>query len=332
MTRYFLVGGAGFIGSHCIERLCDREPERITIFDNFCTGRDWHLAAALQNPRVHIIRGDAKDLTQLRAAMTDHDVVYHFAANADIAKAASEPTVDFWEGTYLTQNVLEAMRLAGARRLIYMSGSGVYGDLGETPVVEDRLTMLPVSPYGAGKLGSEALISAYVHMFGLEAIIYRFANVVGPRQTHGVGYDFIRRLLRDPTRLQILGDGTQTKSYLYVDDVIDAITLFNDQSVVPLNVFNVATQDYITVTEIAQLAIEVLRLENVRLEYAGGRRGWKGDVPVIRFDSNKLRSRGWANRHTSQEAIRKSMQAIERDARLGRFEVSTNDSWKDGSA
>jgi UDP-glucose 4-epimerase len=317
--KYFLVGGAGFIGSHCLARLAADASNQVTVFDNFCTGRPWHVEPFREHPRVKIVRGDAKDLDQLTAAMQGHETVYHFAANADIAKAAAQPSIDFWEGTYLTQNVLEAMRITGARRIIYTSGSGVYGDLGQEPVIESRLTMLPISPYGAAKLASEALISAYVHMFGLRALVFRFANVVGPRQTHGVGFDFICRLLANPRELTILGDGTQTKSYLYVDDVIAAITGFKRQPPESLETYNVATEDYVTVTQIAAIAVRLLGLKDVRFTYTGGSRGWKGDVPVIRFDSTKLRATGWRNRYTSQHALERSMESILEDARSGKF-------------
>jgi UDP-glucose 4-epimerase len=318
--KAFLVGGAGFIGSHCLARLLADDSALVTVYDNFCTGRPWHVESFQNDPRVKIVRGDAKDLESLCRAMRDHDTVFHFAANADIAKAISDPTVDFWEGTYLTQNVLEAMRSTETRRIVYMSGSGVYGDVGTLPVVEDCLRTLPVSPYGASKLASESLISAYSQLFGVEAVIYRFANVVGPRQTHGVGYDFIRRLLVNPRRLEILGDGNQSKSYLYVDDVIDAITIFNGRPVRGVDVYNVATEDYVSVTEIAQLAVAILNLESVEFVYSGGSRGWKGDVPTIRFDSSKLRGAGWRNRHTSREALQRSMESILADARQGRFD------------
>lgn len=182
--KYLLIGGAGFIGSHCLERLIANDTNILTIYDNFKSGRMWHVKQFETHPHVTIIRGDAKDFDHLNKTMNSHDVVFHFAANADISKAVSEPSVDFWEGTFLTHNILEAMRINGIRRIVYTSGSGVYGDTGYESVVEDNLTMLPISPYGASKLASEALISAYTHMFGMQALIFRFANVVGPHQTH----------------------------------------------------------------------------------------------------------------------------------------------------
>jgi len=310
--RYFVAGGAGFIGSHLVHRLINTTTVTVTVYDNFSSGRMWHLEPHLESPRLSILRGDIKDLTTLTAAMRGHDVVYHFASNPDIAKAVQQPDIDFWEGTYLTQNILEAMRITGVKKVIYASGSGVYGETGELAVPEDYAPMQPISTYGASKLAGEALICAYCHIFDMVGRVYRFANVVGPRQTHGVGFDFIRRLRRDPTRLHILGDGKQSKSYIHVDDVLDAITWTDGRSQERFDVFNVATDDYITVTEIAYIAIEVLDLsvESVELTYTGGRRGWIGDVPVVRFDLTKIHSMGWRAKRTSRQALRDAMQAM----------------------
>ena len=169
---------------------------------------------------------------------------------------------------------------------------------------------IPISTYGASKLACEALIAAYCHMFGITARAFRFANVVGPRQTHGVGYDFVRRLRADPTRLRILGDGSQSKSYIHVEDVLDAVFLADARATAKFDVFNVATGDYITVREIAELAMRVCETSGVKFEFTGGDRGWKGDVPIVRFDCTKIRLLGWACRRTSAEAMRDSMAAM----------------------
>lgn len=317
--RYFVAGGAGFIGSNLVQRLLESPDSVITIFDNFSSGREWHLGEAWHSPRVRIVRGDLKDLPALTEAMVQHNHVYHFASNPDIAKAAKQPDIDFWEGTYLTQNVLEAMRVNGISRLTYASGSGVYGDTGTKPVFEDYAPLLPISTYGASKLACEALICAYCHMFGMHALAFRFANVVGPHQTHGVGYDFVRRLLRDPSHLTILGDGNQSKSYIHVDDVIGAMLLIARQGWEGFDYFNVATEDYITVREIADLVVQRLGISNVCYTFTGGSRGWKGDVPVVRFNTQKLRAYGWRNNRTSVEALISSIDFIIADAREGKF-------------
>jgi UDP-glucose 4-epimerase len=317
LSRYFVAGGAGFIGSHMARRLIERPQAHVVIYDNFSSGRGWHLP---DDSRLTIVQGDLKELSALTEAIAGSDVVFHFASNPDIAKAATQPDIDFWEGTYLTQNLLEAMRIAGVRRLIYASGSGVYGDTGDTAVTETYSPLLPISTYGASKLACEALICSYTHMFDVLGVGFRFANVVGPRQTHGVAYDFIRRLLKDPTRLEILGDGQQSKSYIHVDDVLDALLLLHDRGWTGFDVFNVATLDYVTVRQIADLVAARLEISQVAYKFSGGRRGWKGDVPLVRFDTSKLRALGWSNRRTSVEALTHSIDSMIEDAKAGKFE------------
>lgn len=313
MRNIFVTGGAGFIGSHLTRRLLTLAGvERVAIYDNFSSGTRRHLEAIGGDPRVAVIEADLKDLPRLTAAMAGSDTVFHLAANPDIAKAVTQPDIDFWEGTYLAQNTLEAMRVNGVRRLLYMSGSGVYGENARVAFPESYGPCLPISTYGASKLACEALISAYCHMFEFTARAFRFANVVGPRQTHGVGYDFVRRLKQDPTQLRILGDGSQSKSYIHVDDILAAVLLANERCAARYDVFNVATDDYITVKQIADLAVQVCGLapERVRYDFTGGDRGWKGDVPIVRFDCTKIKTLGWTCRRTSAEAMRDSMSAM----------------------
>jgi len=320
--RFFLIGGAGFIGSHFTDRLlADRSVTAVTLFDNFSSGRDWHYRHHAGDARLRVVRGDVKDLSALREAMEGHDVVIHLASNPDIARAATEPDVDFREGTFLTHNVVEAMRTTGAKRIMYASGSGVYGDLGDLEVGEDHGPLLPISTYGASKLAGEALVGAYCHMFELNGCVFRFGNVVGPRQTHGVGFDFVRRLLKQPDLLEILGDGTQSKSYVHVSDVVDAVLLANENCPKAFEVYNVATGDYITVREIAELALEVLGLPRggTRLVFGDGPRGWKGDVPVVRLDIGRIRALGWKCRRNTREALRSSIAEMVNDARAGRL-------------
>lgn len=316
--RYFIVGGAGFIGSHFLDvLLADPVKERVTIFDNFSSGRPWHYEQHMSDPRFHVVTGDVSDLTALTSAIKGHDVVIHLASNPDIARAATDPEIDLYQGTILTNNVVEAMRRAGVGRLLYASGSGVYGDLGEVEATEDYGPLIPVSTYGASKLAGEALLSSYCHMFGLTACAFRFGNVVGPRQTHGVGYDFVRRLSVDPSRLQILGDGSQSKSYIHVSDVTAAVLHANATSTKSFQAFNVATGDYITVKEIADLAVEVLGLKTPpAYEFTGGDRGWKGDVPVVRLNTDRIKSLGWTCRHNTKTALRMSLESLASDERI----------------
>lgn len=317
--KYFVVGGLGFIGSHLTESLL-KQGHAVTVYDNYSSGREWHLQDYLGNSNLKIIRGDVKEINALSEAMKGHDVVYHFASNPDISKAVTQPDIDFWEGTYLTNNVVEAMRRTDTKKLIYVSGSGVYGEVKLDKISEDLPGMYPISTYGASKLACEALICAYAHMFGIDAAAFRFANVVGEHQTHGVGYDFTRRLLKDNTGLSILGDGRQDKSYIYVGDVVNAMRLVETKHLMKFAVYNVATLDSITVTGIADIVVKTLSLNNVKYTYTGGDRGWKGDVPKIYLDSSKIRKLGWNNKYTSKEAIERSVASIYEDAKNGKFD------------
>ncbi len=213
--------------------------------------------------------------------MEGHEAVIHLASNPDIARAVTDPDIDFREGTLLTRQVVEAMRVTGVRRILYASGSGVYGDLGNVEAQEDHGPLHPISTYGASKLAGEALIASYCYMFGLSSCVFRFGNVVGPRQTHGVGFDFVRQLLLHPHELRILGDGMQSKSYIHIEDVVSAVLLAHAETTASFTAYNVGTGDYITVREIAELAVDALGYDRdaVRFVYSGGDRGWKGDVP-----------------------------------------------------
>lgn len=328
IMKWFIVGGAGFIGSHFVDALLeDKTTTKVTIFDNFSNGRFWHYEHHYKNKynpsfnKLNVIFGNASKLSYLKSSMQDHDVVIHLASNPDIAKATYCPDIDFNEGTVLTNNVLESMRICKVPRLLYASGSGVYGDLGDLEVSETTGPLYPVSTYGASKLAGESLICAYTHMFDLSACIFRFGNVVGPRQTHGVGFDFVRRLHNDPNNLRILGDGSQSKSYVYVKDVINAVLLANEKLTSRYEVYNVATLDYITVNEISDITIKSLNLskDNIKFEYTGGNKGWKGDVPIIRLNSNKIRSLGWNNQYSSKESIEKSISDLYKEVLKGRI-------------
>jgi UDP-glucose 4-epimerase len=320
LTRYLVAGGAGFIGSHLVRRLLERPRTTVVVYDNFCSGRLWHLDGVATNPRLEVIQADLKDREPLVRALAGVDTVIHLASNPDIAKAARQPDVDFWEGTYLTQNLLEAMRINEVKKILYASGSGVYGDAGSVSVPEDYSPLRPISPYGASKLACEALIGSYCHLFGIKGAAFRFANVVGPRQTHGVTFDFVQRLLREPTRLEILGDGSQSKSYIHISDVVCALLLVAEQGWRGFVTLNVGTEDAVTVREIADLVTRRLGLTSVAYHFAGGRRGWKGDVPVVRLDSTRLRRWGWTNRWTSLGALTDAVDATIAEAGAGRFE------------
>ncbi len=318
VRRAFIVGGAGFIGSHFVARLlADPATEAVTVYDNFSSGQWWHLEPGRADGRLDVVEADVRDLPRLVRAVEGHDTLIHLASNPDIALAATEPSVDFDLGTLLTHHVLEAARRAGGVRVLYASGSGVYGDLGDLEVPEDHGPLVPVSTYGASKLAGEAMLAAYCAMFEMTGCAFRFGNVVGPRQTHGVGFDFVRRLLADPARLRVLGDGRQSKSYVHVDDVVDAVLLAAGAAPRPYAVYNVGTTDYPTVLQIAEMAMVAVGLDpaTVTLELTGGDRGWKGDVPVVRLNSDRIRALGWTNRHSSAEALALALAVLVTEAR-----------------
>lgn len=295
--KIIICGGSGFVGQNLLVHL-EKQGHQVRIYDK--------VLPKLGSGCV----GDIKDLELLIHAMTGMDMVYHLASNAEIAKALTEPTVDFYEGTLLTQNVLEAMRITGVRRIVYFSGSGVYGEDRNAVFSEDHAPMRPISTYGASKLACEALICAYVHLFGMTANVFRPANIVGRGQTHGVGFDFMRRLKDDPTQLRVLGDGTQSKSYIHITDVLEAVDVAEKWSVGGFNVFNLGTDDYITVEAIALMACRIIGAEDCQLNFTGGDRGWKGDVPVIRMNCDKLRALGWKPQMHSAAAMTAALRSM----------------------
>ncbi|MBV9818670.1 MAG: NAD-dependent epimerase/dehydratase family protein [Solirubrobacterales bacterium] len=320
--RVIIVGGTGFIGSHfCDALLADERTTRLTLYDNFSSGQEWHYSDHAGDGRLQVVRADANDLRTLCGAMAGHDLVIHLASNPDIAAAMTNPAIDFHEGTLITHHVVEAMRRTGVARIAYSSGSGVYGDLGEVEATEDHGPLVPVSTYGASKLAGEALISAYAHMFEMRGCAFRNGNVVGRRQTHGVGFDFVRRLRDDPTQLTVLGNGTQSKSYILASDVVAAfLTALDAETDVPFRSFNVATGDYVTVREIVGLALEAVGLDETQttIHYGAESRGWKGDVPVVRLNTERIRALGWVPSTDSGGALRASMQAMLDDLAVGR--------------
>jgi UDP-glucose 4-epimerase len=325
---YFLVGGAGFIGSHFVDALLkDQAIRKVTVFDNFSSGQRWHLADHDSDVRFSVLQGDVSDLTLLAEAMRGHAAVMHFASNPDIALAATCPGIDFSAGIFLTWQVVEAARLSGVQRIVYISGSGVYGETGTLECKEDQGNLIPISTYGASKLGGEAFLASYCHMFGLTARVFRLGNVVGPRQTHGVGYDFVRRLLHAPKKLRILGDGSQSKSYIHVHDVVAAILLANQHNQSEkYAVYNVATGDYITVREIADIVVNCVTPEqSIQYEFTGGDRGWKGDVPVVRLNTDKIRALGWVCKRNSAQAIRDSVIALTAQVKEGLIPLTVAD-------
>lgn len=306
--KALIIGGAGFIGSNLVRRLLlSSETEHVTVLDDFSSGRLAFLP--LDEPRLTIHEGSVLEAPLDLFASATH--VFHLAANPDISAAALNPTLDFYKGTVLTQHVVnECFRCETQPRLIYTSGSGVYGEAPGVNLTENHGPLLPISPYGASKLAGEAIISAYCHMLGLTALVFRFANVVGPNQTHGVGYDFMRRLKDDPTKLRILGDGTQRKPYIHVDDIISAVLLADSCHQKGYDVFNVSTNDTLSVREIAHLAMGTRGLLDTELQFTGGDRGWPGDVPQVMMDASKIGALGWSPTLNSRGAMRCALDSM----------------------
>lgn len=307
MQNFAVVGGAGFIGSHFVDRLLGR-GHRVTVIDNLCSGTVGHISHHIDDSNFTFKNFDVTETQRLAESFQNIDTVIHLASNPDIAKAAVDPRVDFVQGTVLTESVIEAARIASVNTVLYASGSGVYGDAG-LEILDENSPIRPISTYGASKAAGEFLLESYSYMFGIESTVFRFANVVGARQTHGVGFDFLNRLNSNPKELKILGNGLQSKSYVHVEDVVSAVLLAAEKRVSSFEVFNISTEDFISVNEIAELVCRELGIqkEYVNFLYSGGERGWKADVPIVRLASEKIRMLGWIPKYNSKLAVEASI-------------------------
>lgn len=300
-----MTGGAGFIGSTLADRLLAAGQE-VVIYDNFSTGRDAFVAEALRRDGCTLVRGDTLDLPGLTKAMSGCEVVYHLAANADVRFGTEHPRKDLEQNTIATFNVLEAMRANGVKRIAFASTGSVYGEAVVFPTPENAAFPVQTSLYGASKLAGEGLIAAYCEGFGLQGYLFRFVSILGERYTHGHVYDFYRSLRSDPTRLRVLGDGRQRKSYLYVQDCIDAILLAMERARDKVNVFNLGTDEYCEVNHSIGWITGHLGLRPA-LEYSGGERGWIGDNPFIFLDCGRIRGLGWKPKLSIKEGIIRSL-------------------------
>jgi len=306
--KIFITGGAGFIGSHLVDRLINSDG--VTVYDNLSSGSKEFIQYHLGNPGFHFIQADLLDFDALNQAIAKHDIVFHLAANPEVRAGIANTKLDLQQGTLATHNVLEAMKVNQLGKIIFASSSTVYGEAGIRPVGEDYGPLLPISLYGASKLACEGLISAFCHLFDMQAWIFRFANVVGDRSSHGVIFDFINKLKQNATELEILGNGTQEKPYLHVDDCIDGILFGLKHSQERVNVLNLGVDSSTNVTAIANMLVEVMGLSRVKFSYTGGNRGWRGDIPQVRFDITKMKNLGWKPKYSSDEAVRRAIKDI----------------------
>jgi len=303
MAKVFITGGAGFIGSHLVDRLMAQDNE-VTVYDNLVSGKKQNIEHHIGKDGVRFLQCDLLDFGTLKEAMKGHEVVWHLGANTDIPGGNSVTDLDLKNCTIATYNVLEAMRQNAIDKILFASSACVYGDAPPVPLSETFGPLLPISLYGAGKLACEGLISAYCHLFGFKAWIFRFANVVGARMGHGVIYDFIQKLKKNPKELEILGDGKQEKPFFLVEDCIDGMVCAFQNSNSQCDVYNLGCESFTTITRVAQIVTEEMGLENVKFKYTGGRRGWPGDVPVVHFNVDKMKKLGWRASYTSDEAVR----------------------------
>lgn len=308
VKRVLLTGGAGFIGSHVLDLLA-LTGVHFTVYDNLSHGKVDYIQGHLARDNVTFVKGDIKDLALLVDTTRGHDLVWHLAANTDIINSHDQPSRDLEDCAVGTFNVVEAMRRTGVKDVIFASSGAVYGNIcADQSVTEDAGPLLPVSTYGAGKIASEAFISSFCHVYGLRGWMYRFGNVIGNRMTHGVIFDFLGRLRKDPTHLLVRGDGRQEKNYFLVEECIDGmlygyanIPLDDDN---PCAVFNLGTPTVSKVVDIARIVVEEMNLPNARIEIEGKRKAWPGDQPRVHFEVDRLADLGWTSRLDSDQSVR----------------------------
>jgi len=307
--RAFVTGGAGFIGSTLVDRLL-HDGHTVVAYDNFSTGQERFLHDASGHEQFSLRRGDTLDLAELTSAMRGADTVFHLAANADVRFGTEHPRKDLEQNTIATFNVLEAMRSNGIRRVAFSSTGSIYGEAPVVPTPEDAPFPVQTSLYGASKLAGEGLIQAYCEGFGFHAWIFRFVSILGERYTHGHVFDFSKSLSADPSRLRVLGDGRQRKSYLYVQDCLDAILLAMERATGKINVFNLGTDEFCVLNESIGWITGRLGV-SPRLDYTGGDRGWIGDNPFIYLDTTRIRALGWTPKLSIREAVLRTVDYLQ---------------------
>ena len=306
--KAFITGGAGFIGSNLTDRLLQNGHE-VRVYDNLSTGQLRFLDDAKNDERFSFVEGDLLDEDTLYKAMEGFQMVFHFAANADVRFGTDHPRIDLEQNTIATFNVLEAMRHQSIHKIAFASTGSVYGEAEVIPTPEDAPFPIQTSLYASSKLAGESLISSYCEGFDFQAWIFRFVSILGERYTHGHVFDFYKKLKRDPTRLEVLGNGKQRKSYLYVQDCIDSILLAIEKAQKKVNLFNLGVDGYCTVNDSIGWICEALGVDP-KLNYSGGERGWIGDNPFIYLDTQKINQMGWKPKLGIQEAILKTIKFL----------------------
>ncbi len=312
--KVFVTGGAGFIGSHLVDRLIN-EGYGITVYDDLSSGKKEFIKQHLNKDQFKFIKADLLDLSRLKKSISGHDLVFHLAANPDIRYGIEHTDTDLKQNTIVTYNVLETMRAGGVKEICFASTSTIYGEPKKMPTPEDYGPLYPISLYGASKLACEALCTSFAHTFDMKCWIFRFANIVGGRGTHGIIYDFIEKLKKSPKELEILGDGKQTKSYLLVDDCVDAMLYCYEHSREQFNVFNLGSDDRMDITTIAKTLAHKMGLKDAKLRFTGGTRGWPGDVPQMSLAVEKLNKLGWKAKHSSKEAVEIAIERMLKECR-----------------
>lgn len=309
--KVLVAGGAGFIGSHLIDALLE-DGHQVACIDNYFIGTKENIRHFAGQEGFRLYEQDLCDFEALKKVFEKEqfDYVFHLAANSDIQASAADPMIEFRNTYTTTFYLLECMRLFGVKKMFFASTSAVYGDKMDERVAEESVSLEPVSYYGGCKLGAEAMLSAYSSMNDMQILIFRFPNVIGPRLTHGVIFDFVKRLKEDPSQLRILGDGQQSKPYLYVADLIRAIMQFQETGKTGITLYNVGVETQTSVTKIADIVCEKMGLAKIPYHYTGGRGGWKGDVPRFQYDLDKIHRAGWKARYTSDEAVARTVEDV----------------------
>jgi UDP-glucose 4-epimerase len=307
--KVFITGGAGFIGSHLVDRLLFQN-NFVTVYDNLSSGKEEFIRQHYANPNFRAVKSDLLDFNRLLENMRGNDIVFHLAANPDVKLGSIETRLDLEQNVIATYNVLESMRRNDIRRIVFTSSGTVYGNTPDIPVGEDYGPLFPISLYGTSKLACEGFISAFCHLFSFQSWMFRFGNIVGPRVTHGVIYDLINKLRKDPTVLEVLGDGNQTKPYVYVSDCIDGIFYSIQKASDQINLFNLAVPTVTNVKGIVKMILKKTGHEGTLVKYSGGSGGWPGDVPRIKLSIERIKRLGWEAKFTSDEAVSKTIDSL----------------------